>query len=98
MPVRDKAQLLAEFRKVLDDATEFCRAQQTDLTGVESASGFDRVRLIGEAVDALISPGPLRREFLARERLVRTLFQAVKPDPVALEFASRVSCLGGNRG
>src|SRR6266566_7274828 len=32
-PVRDKAELLAEFRKVLDDATEFCRAQQTDLTG-----------------------------------------------------------------
>jgi type I restriction enzyme R subunit len=63
------------------------------LNGVESASGFDRVRLIGEAVDALISPDPLRREFLAHERLVRTLFQAVKPDPVALEFASRVSCL-----
>jgi type I restriction enzyme R subunit len=92
-PVREKGQLLAEFRKVLDGATEFCRAQKVDLSKVESASGFDRVRLIGEAVDALISPGPLRREFLAHERLVRTLFQAVKPDPIALEFASRVSCL-----
>ena len=92
-PVRDKAQLLGEFRKALDAATEFCRAQKVDLNRVESASGFDRVRLIGEAVDALISPDPLRREFLAHERLVRTLFQAVKPDPVALEFASRVSCL-----
>ena len=49
--------------------------------------------LISDAVDALISPDPLRREFLAHERLVRTLFQAVKPDPVALEFVSRVSCL-----
>ena len=92
-PVRDKAQLLDEFRKALDAATEFCRAQKVDLNGVESASGFDRVRLISEAVDALISPDPLRREFLAHERLVRTLFQAVKPDPVALEFVSRVSCL-----
>ena len=92
-PVRDKAQLLAEFRKALDAATEFYRAQKVDLNGVESASGFDRVRLISEAVDALISPDPLRREFLAHERLVRTLFQAVKPDPVALEFVSRVSCL-----
>src|SRR5437667_3647766 len=92
-PVRDKAQLLAEFRKALDATTEFYRAQKVDLNGVESASGFDRVRLISEAVDALISPDPLRREFLAHERLVRTLFQAVKPDPVALEFVSRVSCL-----
>jgi type I restriction enzyme R subunit len=93
-PVRDKAQLLGEFRKALDAATEFCRTQKVDLNGVESASGFDRVRLISDAVNALISPDFLRREFLAHERLVRTLFQAVKPDPVALEFVSRVSCLG----
>ena len=45
------------------------------------------------AIDALISPDPLRREFLAHERLVQTLFRAVKPDPIALEFASRASCL-----
>jgi type I restriction enzyme R subunit len=81
-PVRDKAQLLAEFRKALDAATEFCRGRKADLNRIESATGFDRVQLISEAVDALISPGPLRREFLAHERLVRTLFQAVKPDPI----------------
>lgn len=34
-----------------------------------------------------------RRDFFAHERLVSTLFQAVKPDPSALEFASRVACL-----
>ena len=37
---------------------------------------------------------PLRKEFLAHERLVRTLYGAVKPDPAVLEFASRLSCLG----
>jgi len=41
----------------------------------------------------LISPDPLRREFFGHERLVSTLYKAVKPDPVALEFASRVACL-----
>jgi type I restriction enzyme R subunit len=92
-PVRDKAKLLAEFRKALDTATEFCRQHKVDLNRIESVAGFDRVRLISDAVDALITPGPLRREFLAQEKFVRTLFQAVKPDPVALEFASRVSCL-----
>ncbi|HEY5991970.1 MAG TPA: type I restriction endonuclease subunit R, partial [Candidatus Udaeobacter sp.] len=92
-PVRDKAKLLDEFKKALEAATNFCRAQDVDLARIEAASGFDRVQLIGEAVDALISPDPLRREFLAHERLVRALFQAVKPDPVALEFVSRVSCL-----
>jgi type I restriction enzyme R subunit len=92
-PVRDKAKLLDKFKNALEAATNFCGAHGVDLVDIDSATGFDRVRLIGQAVDALISPDPLRREFLAHERLVRTLFQAVKPDPVALEFVSRVSCL-----
>src|SRR5439155_19236750 len=63
-PVRDKSVLLAELRRALDAATEFCRAQNVELNRIESASGFDRIELIGEAVEALISPDPLRREFL----------------------------------
>jgi len=35
---------------------------------------------IDDAVNSLISPDPLRREFLGHERLVVTLFDAVKPD------------------
>ncbi len=45
-------------------------------------------------MEALISPDPLRKEFLAHERLVRTLFRAIKPDPAALQFLSLVSCIG----
>jgi type I restriction enzyme R subunit len=91
--VRDKEKLLEEFKNSLAAATNFCSENKVDLAQIESTSGFDRVQLIGEAVDRLISPDPLRREFLAHQRLVRTLFQALKPDPVALEFVQRVSCL-----
>jgi type I restriction enzyme R subunit len=92
-PVRDKSVLLVEFKKALGAATDFCGGQNVDLNRIESAAGFDRVKLICDAVDALISPDPLRREFLTHERLVGMFFRAVKPDPVALEFVSRVSCL-----
>jgi type I restriction enzyme R subunit len=92
-PVRNKEELVAELRKALDAATAFCSAQDVDLSAIEAAVGFDRVQLIGDAVDKLISPDPLRKEFLAHERLVRTLFKAVKPDPAVLEFVSRISCL-----
>jgi type I restriction enzyme R subunit len=57
------------------------------------AADLQRLARIGDAVDALISPDPLRREFLGHERLVSTLYGAVKPDPSALNFASRVACL-----
>jgi len=95
-PVRDKGELIAELRKALEEATAFCTAHGVDVAAIEAvASGsFERVKLIGEAVEKLISPDPLRKEFLAHERLVSTLFKAVKPDPAVLEFVSRVSCLG----
>lgn len=57
------------------------------------AGSLDRLTKIAQAVEHLISPDPLRKDFLGQEGWVRTLFQAVKPDPSVLEFASRVVCL-----
>ena len=53
----------------------------------------ERLQRIDDAVNALISPDPLRREFFGHERLVSTLYGAVKPDPAALEFAGRVASI-----
>ena len=44
-------------------------------------------------MNALISTDPLRREFLGHERLVNTLYNAVKPNQPVLELGSRVACL-----
>ena len=49
--------------------------------------------MLDDAVNALITPESLRREFFAHQRLVDALYGAVKPDPVALEFAARVASL-----
>lgn len=46
------------------------------------------VEAVEDALNALISPDPLRRDFFGHERLVSMLYKAVKPDPVVLEFAS----------
>ncbi|HEX5037305.1 MAG TPA: type I restriction enzyme endonuclease domain-containing protein, partial [bacterium] len=95
-PVKEKAQLVAELRKALEEAVQFCNGHGVSIPAIEAASpkDFKKVKLLGDAVEVLISPDPLRKEFLARERLVRTLFQAVKPDPVVVQFFSQVVCLG----
>lgn len=93
-PVRDKAELIKELGKAVRSAIAFCTEHGVDIAKTESAAGLEKVQLIGDAVDAMISPDPLRKEFLAHERLIRTLFQAIKPDPAVLEFVSRVYCLG----
>lgn len=94
-PIRDKQQLVESLRQAINEVSVFCQAHEVSLEEIEriSAGSLDRLTKIAEAVEALISPDPLRKDFLAQERWVRTLYQAVKPDPSVLEFASRVACL-----
>ncbi len=95
-PVRDKQQLVQELRQALADATAFCAEHQVRLEEIEATpeSSMERLAALEDAIDTLIAPDSLRRDFLGHERRVNTLHAAVKPDPVALEFASRVACLG----
>jgi type I restriction enzyme R subunit len=94
-PVRDKQQLVETLRQAMTDAVAFCRQHGVRLEDVErtTVGSLERLTKIVDAVECLISPDPLRKDFLAQERWVRTLFQAVKPDPSVLEFSSRVACL-----
>ena len=93
--VKDKQQLVEELRQAVEDATAFCTAHGVMLSEIEAtgAGSMGRLSRIQDGINALISPDPLRRDFLAHERLLSTLYRAVKPDPSALEFASRVACL-----
>jgi type I restriction enzyme R subunit len=79
----------------VDAATTFCASRQVILPAIEqlAAGSMARLQRIDDAVNSLISPDPLRREFFGHERIVGTLYGAVKPDPAALEFAGRVASL-----
>ncbi len=94
-PIRDKQKLVESLRQAISETEAFCRAHGVNLAEIEQTSvgSLDRLTKIAEAVECMISPDPLRKDFLAQESWVRTLLQAVKPDPSVLEFASRVACL-----
>ncbi len=94
-PIRDKQKLVESLRLAIGEATTFCQAHGVRLEEIEQvqSGNLDRLTKIAETIDALISPDRLRKEFLAHARWVWTLFQAVKPDPSVLAFASRVACL-----
>ncbi|HRD90355.1 MAG: type I restriction endonuclease subunit R [Candidatus Accumulibacter sp.] len=92
-PVRDKAQLVAALRAAVATATAFCAAHGVDLAAMEALppGGMDRLTAFENAIDALIAPEALRREFFGHEQFVGTLYRAVQPDPAAIEFAVRVT-------
>ena len=91
-PVKDKAQLVAALRDAVDAVTKFCSDHGVDLAAMEAVplGGIERLTAVENAVDALIGPDAVRRDFLSLEKAVETLYRAVKPDLAAIEFTHRV--------
>lgn len=94
-PVKDKQQLVRDLKIAIQAALEFCNARGVNLERIISLAdgSFERLQSIEDAIDSLISPESLRRQLFGHERLVSTLYKAIKPDPAALEFFNIVVCL-----
>ncbi|MDS4042656.1 MAG: type I restriction endonuclease subunit R [Candidatus Competibacter sp.] len=92
-PVKDKAQLVAALREAVQAVTVFSAGHGVDLAALEALppGSLERLEAVENAINALIAPESRRRDFFGHERLVGTLYRAVKPDPAALEFAQRVA-------
>ena len=92
-PVKDKAQLVAALREAMAAATAFCASHGVHLSAMESLplGGMERLAAIKDAIDALIGPDAVRRDFFGHEKFVGTLYRAVKPDPAAIEFSVRAA-------
>ncbi len=92
-PVTDKQQLVAALKTAVIDVTTFCKAHGVDLAALEALplGELARLQAVEDAINALIAPETRRRAFFDHERLVGTLYRAVKPDPAALEYAQRVA-------
>jgi type I restriction enzyme R subunit len=91
-PVKDKQQLVSALRDSVAAITKFCSDHGVDLAAMEALplGGMERLSAVENAVDALIGPDSVRLDFLSLERLVDTLYGAVKPDLAAIEFAHRI--------
>ena len=95
MPVQDKKALAEELRRAIKDANELCLKHGVVLADIEnmSTANFAQAGAIQNAADVLMAPENIKRDFLASEALVNSLYRAVKPDPVAVEFVQRCGCL-----
>jgi type I restriction enzyme R subunit len=94
-PVKDKDQLVAALREAVASATAFCATHGVDLVAIEALplGSMKRLAAVEDAINRLIAPESVRRDYFGHEQLVGTLYRAVKPDPAALEFAERVAGL-----
>jgi len=86
VPVKDKDELVSWLKVSIDNATNFCRQHDVDLSLILDARGFERVALGQQAVEQLIADEATKQEFLSLARLVDRLFKSILPDVHANEF------------
>jgi type I restriction enzyme R subunit len=95
MPVRDKQELADELDATLTALNTFCLENDVNLAAVEDTptANFERIAAINEAADKLMNPEQVKRGFLTQAALVNSLYRAVKPHPLASQFAQRCGCI-----
>lgn len=92
-PIEDKTVLVEALRKAIRDALAFCSARGVDPLRFFTVQKFERVKLVADAVDALISPEEVRKQFLQRAGRVWTLYKAILPDQRAHEFTKEAASI-----
>jgi len=93
-PVKNKAALVEELKKAIADARGFCVERGIELDKVQRAEGFQRVKLLNDAVEAIIINDESKRRYLLLAGDVNKLYRAILPDRQANEFSLICRLLG----
>jgi type I restriction enzyme R subunit len=93
-PVKDKAALVEELKKAIADASGFCVERGIELDKVQRAEGFQRVKLLNDAVEAIIINDESKRRYLLLAGDANKLYRAILPDRQANEFSPICRLLG----
>jgi type I restriction enzyme R subunit len=87
-PVQDKTKLVATLRASVKATSEFCTECGASLDGIQAASGFQKVKLLDDAVEAIVVTDDSKRRYLSMAADVLRLYKAILPDEAANEFVS----------
>ena len=90
-PIKDKEALVAALEDTLDAARTFVQPLGVQPDAIMAVRDFDRLRLIGQAVEILIAPDQRRREFLRVTAAVTKAYKALLPDERAAPYLRPVA-------
>ncbi|MFH1328193.1 MAG: type I restriction endonuclease subunit R [Candidatus Bathyarchaeota archaeon] len=89
-PVQDKQKLIEELREAIEQVKDYCEEREIDLDKIISADAFAKIKLIDDAVDAILENDDSKKRYLSLALSVQALYKAMLPDPKATEFVQIV--------
>jgi len=93
-PIKDKSELVELLKQAITEATAFCSEHKVVTGEILNSTGFQRVKLLDDAVDSIIINDDSKRRYLILASNVSRLYRAILPDPSANEFVGICVLLG----
>ncbi len=88
-PIQDKAKLVEELKKAIQEIEKFLNERNVDLDNIIQADKFAKIKLIQEAVDKIVTKEEDKRSFLTLANQVKRIFRAILPDKRAREYYNK---------
>lgn len=92
-PIQSKDGLVEDLNEALAEVRRFAAALGVDLDAITAAQKLQRLKLIGDAVEALIAPDERRRDFLRRAGAAARAYKALLPDERAAPYLKPVAAV-----
>lgn len=92
-PVKPKAELVAMLRTSLAQIIQFLKEIGVEVIPIMAAKGFERVKLLDEAVDSILVNDGTKKRYINLSNTVNRIFKAILPDSEANEFLPICSLL-----
>jgi type I restriction enzyme R subunit len=89
-PVQPKKELVEILTDAIKQTTDFCKERGIDVSKLLASTGFQRVALIDDAVEAIVVNDETQKQFFSLANFVRRIYRAILPDPAANNFAAEV--------
>jgi len=90
-PIKDKQALVTALEQALADVRAFASPLGVDADAIMAAANMERLKLISQAVEALVAPDERRREFLRLTGVVTKAYKALLPDERAAPYLKPVA-------
>ena len=78
---------MEELKRAVAEVSALCAEHGVQLTAIQAAAGFERIKLLDDAVDALVVTDEIKTRYLTLAGSVIKLYKAVLPGPAGNELA-----------
>jgi type I restriction enzyme R subunit len=85
-PVKDKSELVKYLKQAINETIEFCKKRGINLAQIQAVDGFERVKLLDNAVEEILINDDSKKKYLSLAVNVAKIYRAILPDPTANEF------------